>query len=55
MEESAPFRADAMRMISRGFEQNHGAYKLCIFYRGIAALYYPSAHYSKGMLRQLIT
>lgn len=43
-----------MSTISRSFKQNHGAYKLCIFYRLIATLYYVSAHYSKEKLRQLI-
>lgn len=41
-------------MISQSFKQNHGSYKLCIFYRLIATLYYVSAHYIKEKLRQLI-
>ena len=43
-----------MWVISRSFKQNHGSYKLCIFYRLIAAQYYTSAHYIKEKLRQLI-
>lgn len=41
-------------MISLSFQQNPGSYKLCIFYRLIAALYYMSAHSIKEKLGQLI-